>query len=153
MEKTTSKGIFLRMLIVMASLASVAAVTNCRPWKHKSPEERAEWMAKRITKELDLNDAQKQVLNKIKDEIVARMKAEKSDRALQFKEMTGLLRADTIDKTKLAALRKSHEAQRESMEALFVEKALELHKVLTPEQRNKAADLIEKYMKKFSGDK
>lgn len=153
MEKTTSKAIFKRALIVVAALVSVAAVTNCRPWKHRSPEERGEWMAKRITKELDLNDSQKQVLNKIKDEIVARMKAEKSDRGLQFKEMTGLLRADTIDNAKLTALRKRHQAQRESMEALFVEKALELHKVLTPEQRNKAADLMEKHMKKFSGDK
>lgn len=153
MEQTSSKKILRRAVIVIAALASVAAATNCRPWKHKSPEERAEWMAKRITKELDLNDAQKQVLNKIKDEIVAKHKAEKGNHELQFKEMTGLLRADTIDTTKLTALRKRHQAQRESMEALFVEKALELHKVLTPEQRNKAADLLEKYMKKFSGDK
>jgi len=153
MEKTTNKALFMRVLVVVASLASVAAVTNCRPWKHKSPEERAEWMAKRITKELDLNDAQKQVLNKIKDEIVARMKAEKSERQQQFKEVPTLLRADTIDNGKLTAIRKRHQAHRESMEALFVEKALELHKVLTPEQRNKAADLVEKYMKKFSGDK
>ncbi|MFO1472702.1 MAG: Spy/CpxP family protein refolding chaperone [Turneriella sp.] len=153
MEKTTSKAILARVLIVIASLASVAAVTNCRPWKHKSPEERGEWMAKRIAKELDLNDSQKQVLNKIKDEIVARMKAEKSDRGQQLKEVTTLLRSDTIDNGKLTAIRKRHQAQRESMESLFVEKALELHKVLTPEQRNKAADLIEKHMKKFSGDK
>lgn len=143
----------MRVLVVVATLASVAAVTNCRPWKHKSPEERAEWMAKRITKELDLNDSQKQVLNKIKDEIVAKHKAEKGNHEIQLQEMTTLLRADTIDNARLTALRKRHQAHRESMEAMFVEKTLELHKVLTPEQRNKAADLMEKHMKKFSGDK
>ncbi len=153
MEHKTSKAFLARVVIVIAALASVAAVTNCRPWKHKSPEERAEWMAKRVTKELDLNDSQKQVLNKIKDEIVARMKTEKADRGQQLKEVTTLLRADTIDNGKLTALRKRHQVHRETMEALFVEKALELHKVLTPEQRNKAADLIEKHMQKFSGDK
>mgnify|MGYP003597251757 CR=1 FL=1 len=151
MEQVSAKGFLVRILVVGAALMSVAAVTNCRPWKHKSPEERAEWMAKKISKELDLNDAQKQVLNKIKDEIVAKHKAEKSNRDLQFAELTKLIRSETIDNKKLTELRQRHRAERETMEAMFVEKALELHKVLTPEQRNKAADLLEKHMKHFMG--
>lgn len=153
MENTSTKGFWGRVLLVLVALSAVAGVTNCRPWKHKSPEERAEWMAKRIAKELDLNDSQKQVLNKIKEDVVAKHKADKANHAANFKELTALIRSEKIDNAKLAELRKRHQQHRESMEAMFVEKALELHKVLTPEQRNKAADLLEKHMKHFGGDK
>lgn len=144
---------FGRIMMTTMAILLTAAVMHCRPWKHKSPEERAEWIAKRISKELDLNDTQKQTLNKIKGEVLARHKAEKVNRDLQFGELTKIMRADTIDNTKLTEIRKRHQAQREGVEALFVEKAVELHKVLTPAQRNKAADLLEKYMKHFSGEK
>jgi Spy/CpxP family protein refolding chaperone len=142
-----------KKLFVILSLFSLACINACRPWKHKSPEERVEWMVKRISKELELNDAQKQTLNRLKDEFIARHKADRPQMEAQLAALTDLVRADTIDQAKLKDLRKKHQAHRESIENFFVEKAIEFHKVLTSQQRVKAAELMQKHFRKFAGEK
>jgi len=152
MQATKNKAL-RRGFKIGAILMVAGAVAYCRPWKHKSPEERAEWLTKRITKELDLNDGQKQTLAKIKEDLLAKHKADKPSRDAEFQEMLALVRSDNLDKAKLADLKKRHLASREQMETLFLDKAAEFHKVLTPAQRTKAADELAKHMKHFSGDK
>ena len=151
MNRTISKN-FRRTLVVFATVASIAAI-SCRGWKHKSPEERAEWATKKITKELDLNDAQKQVLQAIKSDLLAKLAAHKSERDAQLQQFTALIRQDSIDKLKLGELKKKHQQMRDKAEDLFLEKIVEFHKILTPEQRNKSADLVQKYMSRFMADK
>lgn len=154
MKMNAKRGRGLKKTLTVFSLLLAASVfVYCRPWKHKSPEERAEWMTKRITKELDLNDSQKQTLAKIKDELLAKYKADKPARDAIFQEMTAVVQAESIDKTRLQDLKKRHVAQREAMENLFMDKVVEFHKVLTPEQRTKAAKSLEKHAKHFSGEK
>lgn len=128
-------------------------VSACRPWKHKSPEERANWLVKRISKELDLSEGQKQVLNKIKEEFLAKHRSERPQMQENVRSLSELVRSETIDQAKLAELRKKHRAQRESMENFFVEKALEFHKILTPEQRAKAAELLQKHFARMTDEK
>lgn len=153
-ETTKMKNRKLRLtLALLLGLSLLAGFAGCRPWKHKSPEERAEWLVKRINKELDLNDSQKQTLQRIKEELIAKHNAEKPQIQQQFSELNQLIRAETLDQAKLKELRKRHQAHREAMEALFVEKVVEFHKVLSAEQRNKAADLMQKHMKRFMGEK
>ena len=142
-----------RLLLVAGTIVLLAAIGACRPWKHKSPEERAEWMSKRVAKELDLNDTQKQTLTRIKEELLAKHRAEKPRMEEQLADLNQLIRSESVDKAKLGDLRKKHQAHREAMEAFFIEKAVEFHKVLTAEQRNKAADMLQKHMKHFSGEK
>lgn len=142
-----------KKLFAVLALTALAGMNACRPWKHKSPEERAEWIVKRITKELELNDAQKQTLGRIKDEFIAKHKADRPQMEAQFNALGELVRSDSIDQAKLKELRKKHQAHRESMETFFVEKATEFHRVLTSEQRVKAADLMQKYFRKFAGEK
>lgn len=154
MKNTQHRGRGLRKtLTVLGLMATVALFAYCRPWKHKSPEERAEWVTKRISKELDLTDSQKQTLTKIKEELLAKHKADKPARDAHFKEMTALVQAESIDTAKLQDLKKRHLAHREAMENLFLEKVVEFHKVLTPEQKLKAAKELEKHAKHFSGEK
>lgn len=154
MKMNANRGTSLKRTLTVISLILAATVlVYCRPWKHKSPEERAEWMTKRVTKELDLNDPQKQTLAKIKDELLAKYKADKPARDALFQEMTALVQAESIDKAKLQDLKKRHVAQREAIENLFLDKVVEFHKVLTPEQRTKAAKSLEKHAKHFSGEK
>lgn len=154
MKMNAKRGRGLKKTLTVFSLILAASVfVYCRPWKHKSPEERAEWMTKRITKELDLNDSQKQSLGQIKEDLLAKFKADKPTRDALFREMTALVQADTLDKAKLQDIKKRHVAQREAMENLFMDKIVEFHKVLTPEQRAKAAKSLEKHAKHFSGEK
>ncbi len=140
------------MMMVFAAVAAVTAI-SCRGWKHKSPEERAEWVTKKITKELDLNDQQKQTLQAIKSDLLAKHAAERGERDAQLQQLTALMRQNTIDKARLADLKKKHRQMRDKAEDYFLEKIVEFHGVLTSEQRNKSADLMQKYFQKFMGEK
>ncbi|MBN8222501.1 MAG: Spy/CpxP family protein refolding chaperone [Spirochaetes bacterium] len=142
-----------RFVLVIGAVLLATVFVYCKPWKNRTPEERAEVIAKRITKELELNQAQMSTLEKIKEEMIAKHKAGKNERDAQFKAMTELVRAQNIDRSKLSALKARHDALRDADEELFLDKVVELHKVLTPEQRAKAADALLKYEKKFSGEK
>lgn len=146
-----SRRFGIRIATVVTALTLVATLLYCR--KHRSAEERAEWMTKRITKELDLNDSQKAKLQTIKDEILARHKASKEPRAALMQEAITLVRSDALDKAKVADLKKRHAQLHNARKDFFIEKVIEFHKVLTPEQRNKAADLMQKFSKHFSGEK
>ncbi len=142
-----------RFFLVLGAVFFATVFVYCKPWKNRTPEERAETIAKRITKELELNQAQIGTLTRIKEEMLAKHNADKTERDAQFKTLTEIVRAQNIDRTKLADLKKRHVALRDSAEELFLDKIAELHKVLTPEQRIKAADALLKYEKKFSGEK
>ena len=143
----------MRRVLIVLGVMTVLTAGACRNWKHKSPEERAEWVTKRITKELDLNDGQKQTLTAIKNDLLAKHTAEKSERDAQLKQFTELMRKDTVDAAKLADLKKKHQQMRDRAEEYFLTKLVEFHKVLTPELRNKSADLLQKHMSRFMGEK
>ena len=76
---TYTKNTLRRVLIVLGAMTLLTAAA-CRNLKHKSPEERAEWVTKKITKELDLNESQKQTLAAIKTDLLAKHAAEKAER-------------------------------------------------------------------------
>ena len=149
---TYTKNTLRRVLIVLGAMTLLTAAA-CRNWKHKSPEERAEWVTKKITKELELNESQKQTLAAIKTDLLAKHAAEKAERDNQLRQFTELMRKDTIDQAKLAELKKKHQQMRDRAEEQFLAKIVEFHKVLTPEQRNKSADLLQKHMSRFMGEK
>jgi Spy/CpxP family protein refolding chaperone len=152
-DNTLSHYSAKRFLLVVGAVLFATVFVYCKPWKNKSPEERAEAITKRITKELDLTSVQIVTLTKIKDEMLAKHKADKPERDAQFKTLTELVRSESIDRAKLSELKKRHVAMRDRAEELFLDKVIELHKILTPEQRAKAADALLKYEKKFSGEK
>lgn len=142
-----------RFLTVIGLVLLATVFVYCKPWKNKTAEERAETITKRIIKELDLTGAQIATLTKIKEEMLTRHNADKAERDAQFKALTELVRSPAIDRVKIGELKKRHAAMRDGAEELFLDKVVELHKVLTPEQRTKAADGLLKFEKKFSGDK
>ncbi|MCS6972725.1 MAG: Spy/CpxP family protein refolding chaperone, partial [Leptospiraceae bacterium] len=70
-----------------------------------------------------------------------------------IKALAELVRQETIDQAKLKELRRRHQARRLALEDFFIEKALELHKILTPQQRAKAAELLINHWKKMHSAK
>lgn len=142
-----------RFLLVIGAVLAVTLFVYCKPWKDRTPEERAEAITKRISKELELSSTQIVTLTKIKGEMLEAHRADKAERDAQFKALTQLVRAETIDRAKLEELKKRHDAMRDRSERQFLDKVAELHKILTAEQRTKAADALLKYEKKFSGEK
>ena len=130
------------IVIVMAALAALV-LTACYP---RTPEQRAEYVVKRMTTELALSDAQKAQLEKIKDEFLARRTEMPKMRAETVKEANELMRSAEIDKARLNALVAKTQAQANDMISFVTAKFTEIHDMLTPEQREKLVKHIEEHM-------
>lgn len=134
---------FSIITIAMAALAALV-LSACY---HRTPEQRADHLVKRMTAELSLNDAQKVQLEKIKNEFLAR-RSETKLREETVKEANELMRSAEIDKNRLNALVEKSQAQANDMINFVTAKFTEIHDMLTPEQREKLVKHIEEHMQK-----
>ncbi len=132
------------IVIVMAALAALV-LSACY---HRTPEQRAEYVVKRMTAELSLNDVQKAQLEKIKDEFLARRAETPKLREDTVKEANELMRSAEIDKNRLNALVEKSQAQANDMISFVTAKFTEIHDMLTPDQREKLVKHIEEHMQK-----
>jgi len=138
------KGMIFGALV----LGSAAVFTNCH--RHKTIEERSEWISGKVASKLDLNDVQKKELEKIRVDVVQQFKSEKPQMQQISGEFETMIRSDSIDKAKLKDLQKRRDALHADMENLMIEKVVQLHAVLTPQQRAKAADTIKEFREHFA---
>jgi len=131
---------FAQLTLLMALSALVIA--GC----YRTPEQRAEHFVKHMASELKLNDAQTAQLEKIKDEFLAKRPEMARMRDESVKEANELMRSPEIDKSRLNALIEKNTAQADDMIRFISAKFVEIHDMLTPEQREKLVSHIEKYM-------
>jgi len=132
----------LIIVIVMAALAALV-LTACY---HRTPEQRAEYMVKRMAEELSLSGVQKAQLEKIKDEFLAQRVEMPKLREEVVKEANELMRSAEIDKARLNSLVEKSQTQANDMIRFVTAKFTELHDMLTPEQREKLVKHIEEHM-------
>ncbi len=125
------------------AVATVFVVTGC----YRTPEQRAEHVVKMIASDLDLNDAQKAHLDRIKDEFLAKRPEMAKLREETVKEANALMRSPEIDKSKLNDLTLKNQTQVADMVGFVSAKFAEIHDMLTPEQREKLVSHIEKHEK------
>lgn len=119
---------------------------GCR--HYRSPEKRAEFVAKKITSELDLNDSQKKELYRIKDEILSKRKELKLQGPRIPSEVLAEFRQPTLDEKKINKSFELEMNKMSEMRTFMTKKAVEFHTILTPEQRNKLVDLITEFQQK-----
>jgi len=133
-------------VVTIASISGIFFLTGCggrRGWG-VSPEKRADWIATRISKELDLNDTQKNTLNSIKSEILARKLDFRSMNAGAVQAILPQLKSDTLDQAKINSAFQDREAKAKETREFLVAKFAEFHRILTPEQKAKLAEKVEK---------
>jgi len=104
-RRTTMKSRIKVISIASLFIFSVVAFTGCGHWyKHKSPEEKAEWIVSEIQEELDLNDAQMIKLNELKIIALDVRKELKESHAKHHQDVTSLLTEETLDQNKLQSM-------------------------------------------------
>jgi len=137
-----------RRMTIMIMLVAVTAVmvSGC----HRTPEQKAEHMVKYIAAELKLDDTQKARMEKIKDEFLAKRPEMSKLREETVKEANELMRSTEIDKARLNALLERNKAFANDMIGFVAAKFTEIHDMLTPEQRDKLVNMIEKYHRERS---
>ena len=143
------RKIIIGAVLVMFIITGVAGFGFARGFydKHRGD---GPWgfMIGKIAGELDLNDQQKAEVEKIKDEIKAKMESNKPDRENDMTEMEQMFRSDTFDKQKVLDLMKQHDSKREEMRSFMLDEVAKFHGILTPDQRNKAVDKMKEFRQK-----
>jgi protein CpxP len=128
-------------LIILAIVSSLLLVSACR---HYSPEKRTNWMMKKFTKDLNLNDSQKEQLDVFKTEMVMKGRELRVAYKNTMDEMGLQLRSDEFDKEKVEdAILKIKEPQDEFI-SLFINKLADFHSSLTAEQKTILAKKLDK---------
>jgi len=137
-------GYFITTIVIVA-VVSVGFTMTAKKFKDHGP---FGIIMEMVVKDLDLNDQQKAEIEKIRDEVKAKMEAKKKDRGKDMEEFGNLFKQDKIDKEQLITLAKKHESDREEMKSFFMDELIKVHDVLTPEQRTKAVEKLKEMKEK-----
>lgn len=154
MDKKSLKSYFLICILVTTLIAlegcdriGIGTKPRLPPGKH------AEFLLNRFARDLDLTEEQKVTLDKIKDEIIAKheeMREEIREDRDGFKdEIISLVKSDKISKEQIYEFLERRESKKKEIDDFMIEKAVQIHDMLTPEQREKIAEKIESFHRRF----
>jgi Spy/CpxP family protein refolding chaperone len=135
----------LLVVFIIAGTIGVTIANNVDKYRKHGP---MGFISDRIIKELNLNDQQKKEVEKIRDEIKAKMDERKKNRRGDREQMELMFRSDNFDKQKALELAKKHDTEKEEMRSFFIDEVAKFHSILTSEQRNKAADKMKEMREK-----
>lgn len=127
-------------------MALLALVMGCAK---PTMEQRTVWIVDRISGELDLTPDQKTALLQIKDGFFEKLRAQKDARTQLKDDMVALIKSETIDPAKLAALKQETKDLNGELQDYIVGKFVDFHKTLTPPQKDKIAKWIEHISEKM----
>ena len=133
------------LAVVAIVLAVVVVVAGCRQDPHAG---RAEKMIRYLSDELDLTQAQQDMLNQFKDEMLERREEMQSARRLHMEEFMTQVQKETMDKDRLMAMVNETKPKIDDMVSHVITSMVEFHATLTPEQRAKLVEKLER-MKKW----
>jgi len=140
---TKKKG-FIAGLAAVLLIVSLSYV-GCG---YRTPEKRADRIVKKITKDLDLNEAQQEKLESTKIEFLAKgLEMRKAHRSMR-KELKEQLSGDKIDPMALQKIYADHKLKMDELVSLFTVRLAEFHSTLSPEQKTKFVAKLDSLEKK-----
>ena len=111
----------------------------------KTPEQRAERVVRHLVSTLSLDAAQAAKLEKMKEEFLAQRPELQKLRAESMADFKELMLGPEIDQSRLNGRREKVQAHTGDMLQFLFTKFMELHDMLTPEQRGKLVAMMEKH--------
>lgn len=146
-----SKAI-LSILIIVGLLILIKGIAFAQHM-HKHGGDPVSMLIGRISEKLNLNESQKQQLDKIRDDIHQKMESKKQNRENDFDAFADEFKNSSINKNKLIEIADKRENEREEMRSFMLDKLIEFHSILTPEQRSKAIEEMKNMKDKFGPGK
>ena len=128
-------------LVILAIISSLLLVSA---YRHYSPEKRTQWMMKKFTKDLNLNDSQKEQLDVFKTEMVMKGRELRVTYKNTMEELGLQLRSEEFDKQKVKDAVSRITAPQDEFISLFIEKLADFHSSLTAEQKTILAKKLDK---------
>ena len=132
------KGLTIALICVFISGALV--FTGCRSHSHDG---KVEFMVDYIAETLDLTEPQREQLDRIKEEFVAKAKEMHDQKEAMHAEFMAELRKEDISRENLKGLIAQKRAQMDEMIDLALARLVEFHKTLSAEQREKLVAKLE----------
>lgn len=114
-----------------------------------SHAKKAEWLVKKITKELKLDASQQTKLETIKTELLAKKEQFKPNHQALHDSLKTQILSDKIDESTLSATFDDMRSKHMEMKSVLISKFAEFHAILTPEQRQLLVKKLEKMHKCF----
>jgi Spy/CpxP family protein refolding chaperone len=132
------------ILLIAALLFVLTALvaSGCYP---RTPEKRADRVVRHIVRTLKLDDAQTAKLETMKEEFLARRPELLKMREDTLHDLKDLMASPLLDREKLYARTEKIQTEMSDTIRFVSAKLAELHDMLTPEQRGKLAELMEKH--------
>lgn len=143
--KCCSKSKAVKVLTLVGLVVAGVALGGCL--KHRDPAARAEKIVKRISKELDLSDAQKTKLVAVKDEFLSARKEFQKERTEMFDSLVAQLGGSELDPAALRKLTDKHRDIVDRATPKVVSKLVEFHASLNAEQKKTLVAKIEAFRK------
>ena len=137
-------GMFLMTIAVMGLSVSC---------KHKNPEQKAEKVVKRVSKKLELNDKQKEKLDKVKVKMLAIMKDRHSTKEDFHTDVKKLLTQDKVSEVEIKSLLDRKRNHIDQILPEVLPELIDFHASLEPNQKEKLAQFVEKFTKRRHGKK
>jgi len=137
------KGLSIALICVFISGALI--FTGCRAGSHQG---KVEFMVDYIAETLDLTDPQREQLDGIKEEFMAKAIEMHAQKEAMHTEFMAELRKEDISQENLKGLIAQKRAQMDEMIDLALARLVEFHKTLSTEQREKLVAKIEYFHEK-----
>jgi periplasmic protein CpxP/Spy len=143
------KSIFIIIGLIALVVLAACGCHHGRPRFHRcfSPERKAKFVVKKVTKELKLNDQQKAELESMISDIHGKMETLHNGKGAAVNTLTDEIKKDTMDQTVLNTLFDDHVKTFNEVRVYATERFIKFHQLLTPEQRQKLAEKIQEFHK------
>ena len=134
----TKKAIFIPLagLIILGLLT----FAGCKRYGHHKG---AEFMVDYVSEVLDLTDAQRAHLDQIKEEFMAKAEEMHTDKDAMQADILAQLEKKEMDANELKQLADRHRARMDEVIDLGIDRLVEFHKTLSPEQKAKLVKKLE----------
>ncbi len=135
------KGKYVILIVSLTALLALI-ISGCR---HKTPEQRAEHVVRHLVAILKLDAVQTTKLEDMKEEFLAKRLDMLKMREESIHDIKEMMLSPRVDQAALNALTVKIQGQTSDLIQFVFTKFSELHDMLTPEQRSKLAEEMEKH--------
>jgi len=138
------KWIIAIILLAAAGTLFIGCKRHCGGFY--TPEERITHVINKIEKELNLDAAQKEELQQIAWELKDKVANMKEDRRSKHQAIVALIRKEEVTADDIDTLMMQHHQKMENIVEFAGQRFIRFHTLLTPEQREKLATMIETHL-------
>lgn len=149
---STKAKVLLSVLVIIFTIVAIKGIAVANHF-HKFADGPHAFMIEKISEKLNLSADQKAQVERISSEIKEKMKPTREPRENLEDEFADEFKKDNMDRNKLKELAEKREMNMKEKKDFMMDKIIEFHDLLTPEQRIKAVDSMKEMKEKFHDGK